>query len=331
MPVSAQRLEKLLGDFASKKILVVGDLMLDEFIWGKVARISPEAPVPVVEVQRSSFYPGGAANVVRNLCSFLKSPGVAGVIGKDEAGDKLLAELKKEGAKVEAVLQSPRRPTTLKTRIIARQQQVVRVDRERRQPLDAKDRQWLLDHLKEEIKGYDAVIIEDYGKGLVDQELASLVIAQGKTHGKKVAIDPNPNNLINWSGATAIKPNRQEAFLSAGLPPMDGEDDLLKAAQILLKKWDVEHLLITLGEEGMLLVERGQKPYHTPTRAQEVFDVSGAGDTAIAVFTLALAAGATGVEAAEIANHAAGVVVGKLGTATLTLSELRKSFNNHST
>ncbi len=172
----------------------------------------------------------------------------------------------------------------------------------------------------------DAVIIEDYAKGLIDQELVTLVLTEAKEHGKIVAIDPNPNNPFDWSGGTVLKPNRREAFLAAGLPYSQDEEAVLNAGAVLQKKHAIRHLLITLGEAGMLLLEQGHKPYHTPTRAQDVFDVSGAGDTAIAAFTLALAAGATGIEAAEIANHAAGVVVGKLGTATLDAGELREMF-----
>ena len=207
------------------------------------------------------------------------------------------------------------------------QQQIVRVDDESRAPLEAESKQWLFERLREDIRRHDAVIIEDYAKGLIDQELVSLVISEANEQGKIVAIDPNPNNPCQWSGATVLKPNRREAFLAAGLPYAQDEESMLNAAAALQKKHAILYLLITLGEAGMLLLEQGGQPYHTPTRAREVFDVSGAGDTAIAAFTLALAAGANGVEAAEIANHAAGVVVGKLGTATLTVEELRRMFS----
>ncbi|PTX97650.1 D-glycero-beta-D-manno-heptose-7-phosphate kinase [Verrucomicrobia bacterium LW23] len=329
MPVSLHRIDELLAAFRSRSVLVIGDLMLDEFLWGKVSRISPEAPVPVVEVQRSSSYPGGAANVARNLCDFAKATTVAGVVGQDEAGDRLLGLLKEEGVGVKGVTKVAGRPTTLKTRIIARQQQVVRVDRETRQVLSEAERHAVMQEIGQILPDYDAVIVEDYAKGLIDQALASFVIGECTRMGKTITIDPNPTNPLDWSRATAIKPNRSEAFLAAGIPSADGMEPLLRAGEILRKKWRTHFLLITLGEEGMMLLEDGAQPYHTPTRAQEVFDVSGAGDTAIAFFTLALASGATGVEAAEIANHAAGVVVGKLGTATLTPAELRESFVQH--
>ena len=338
MHFTAARLTEILGTFSSRKILVIGDLMLDEFLWGKVTRISPEAPVPVVDVQRRATYPGGAANVARNLASLGARVGLAGVIGLDFPGEHLVQLLGEEGIATASIRHSPLRPTTHKTRICAitrqlhdhleieDQQQIVRVDEESRKPLDPESKAWLFERLRAEIAIYDAIIIEDYAKGLIDQDLVSLVIAEAKKHGKVVAIDPNPNNPFDWSGGTVLKPNRREAFLAAGLPYATDEEAVLKAGAILQKKHSIQQVLITLGEAGMLLLEHGHKPYHTPTRAQEVFDVSGAGDTAIAAYTLALAAGATGIEAAEIANHAAGVVVGKLGTATLTGDELREMF-----
>jgi D-beta-D-heptose 7-phosphate kinase/D-beta-D-heptose 1-phosphate adenosyltransferase len=338
MHFSAQRLGEILDIFARNKILVVGDVMLDEFLWGKVTRISPEAPVPVLDIQRRAAYPGGAANVARNLASLSAQAGLAGVIGDDEPGRCLLQLLDDQQIGTGSIRSTPRRPTTHKVRVCAitrqlhdhleieDQQQIVRVDEESRGPLDAESKAWLFARLRAEIKNHDAIILEDYAKGLLDQELVSLVLAEAQAHGKIVAIDPNPNNPFTWSGGTVLKPNRREAFLAAGLPYSLDEADVLKAGAILLKKHNTRYLLITLGEAGMLLLEQGQKPYHTPTRAQEVFDVSGAGDTAIAAFTLALAAGANGIEAAEIANHAAGVVVGKLGTATLSLEELRDIF-----
>jgi D-glycero-beta-D-manno-heptose-7-phosphate kinase len=304
----------------------VGDLMLDEFITGKVSRISPEAPVPVLEVQKTAHYPGGAANVARNLGEFISRPGIAGIVGRDGAGEQLLKLLGEENVRTDAVFQSPYRPTTQKTRIVARHQQVVRFDRESREVLNNEERAWLVAKLREEIRDHDAIIIEDYAKGMLDQGMVSLIIQEARHAGKIVTADPNPNQHLDWSGATAVKPNRAETFQAAGLTSGDDDEAVPEAAAVLLERWDVKYLLVTLGESGMLLFEPGAAPYHTPTKAQEVFDVSGAGDTSIAVFTLALAAGATGIEAAEMANHAAGVVVGKLGTATLTPEELRASF-----
>jgi rfaE bifunctional protein kinase chain/domain len=338
MHFTSSRLTEILGSFSSRKILVIGDLMLDEFLWGKVTRISPEAPVPVVDIQRRASYPGGAANVARNLASLGAKAGLAGVIGEDVPGQQLVQLLTDEGIGTASIRKTPLRPTTHKTRICAitrqlhdhldieDQQQIVRVDEETKKPLDPESRVWLFERLGAAIAAHDAVIIEDYAKGLIDQELVSHVVIEAKKHNKIVAIDPNPNNPFDWTGGTVLKPNKREAFLSAGLPYSNEMEGVLQAGAILQKKHGVKQVLVTLGEAGMLLLEQGQKPYHTPTRAQDVFDVSGAGDTAIAAFTLALAAGATGVEAAEIANHAAGVVVGKLGTATLNVEELRNMF-----
>ena len=338
MRFTSKRLAEILGAFPRCKILVVGDLMLDEFLWGKVTRISPEAPVPILEVQRRAAYPGGAANVARNLASLGAQTALAGVIGDDEPGRHLRQILGGEKIATDTVRATASRPTTHKTRVCAitrqlhdhleieDQQQIVRVDHESRKPLDLESKAWLFERLRTEIAAHDAIIIEDYAKGLIDQELVTLVIGEAKKLGKIVAIDPNPNNPFDWSGATVLKPNRKEAFQAVGMPYSTEEEAILQAGAELQKRHNVRDLLITLGEAGMLLLEERQKPYHMPTRAQEVFDVSGAGDTAIAAFTLALAAGATGVEAAEIANHAAGVVVAKLGTATLSAEELREMF-----
>ncbi len=338
MHFTTERLAEILGAFPRCKILVIGDLMLDEFLWGKVTRISPEAPVPVVDIQRRAAYPGGAANVARNLASMGAQVGLAGVIGEDDPGRHLVRLLTEEKIATGSIRATTKRPTTHKTRVCAitrqlhddleieDQQQIVRVDEESRAALDPESKRWLFERLRGEVAAHDAIIIEDYAKGLIDQELVTLVVTEAKKHGKIVSIDPNPNNPFDWSGGTVLKPNRKEAFLAAGLPFSTDEAEILKAGAILQKRHAIRALLITLGEAGMLLLEEGKKPYHTPTRAQEVFDVSGAGDTAIAAFTLALATGATGIEAAEIANHAAGVVVGKLGTATLSVAELRAMF-----
>ncbi len=347
MQILSTRLEKILARFSKLKILVLGDVMLDEFVWGKVSRISPEAPVPVVEVQNTSLYPGGAANVARNLCEFTSHVSICGVIGKDEAGRKLLDLLKEKGVATGGILALPNRPTTHKTRISAQLQQtardprskntteilplwsyaqMVRVDAETRERVNSEVRSKLLTYLLSAIKKHDALIIEDYAKGVLDQELVTGVINEALRLGKVVAVDPNPTNPLHWSGVTVVKPNRAETFQAAGLASQPGMEAVTHAGINLQKKWQSKYLLITLGSDGMLLLEQGEKAHHAPTQAREVYDVSGAGDTAIAVFTMALAARATGIEASEIANHAAGVVVGKLGTATLTIKELRNSF-----
>jgi rfaE bifunctional protein kinase chain/domain len=319
---------RILDRFPSQRILVIGDLMLDEFIWGTVSRISPEAPVPVVNVTSESYYPGGAANVARNVREFTSGVSVMGLIGSDAHGQQLLGLLHATGIDTAGVASDPSRFTTTKTRVIARNQQVVRVDRERNDPLTAAQTAQIMRHLDALGPNVDAIIVADYGKGFLTQPLADCVGQWAAAHGKILTVDPHPHTSLAWSGATAVKPNRAEAFLAAGLPvsdavePVMSDEALLGAGKGLLQKWNAGSLLITLGEQGMLLLERNAAPYHIPTRAKAVFDVSGAGDTAIAVFTLALAAGATPREAAEIANCASGLVVAKLGTATVTRDEL---------
>ena len=319
---------------SGRRILTAGDLMLDEFIWGKVSRISPEAPVPVVAVDRETSYPGGAANVARNLHEFTANTSVFGLAGEDAAGARLRDLLAAGGIGMEGVVNRAG-PTTVKTRIIARTQQVVRVDRELVEPAGPAQRKALLAALDAALPQADGVILEDYGKGFFDEEMSGEIIRRARAAGCVVAVDPNPGNPLAWHGATVVKPNRHEAFAAAGLPwsepashPLE-DKQLLTAGETLLAKWEADQLLITLSELGMLLLTKEGGRHHTPTRAREVFDVSGAGDTAIALYTLALCSGATPVEASEIANHASGVVVGKLGTATLTPAELLASFENH--
>ena len=326
------RLQHLLETAATRRLLVIGDVMLDEFVWGRVSRISPEAPVPVVEVQSETCYPGGAANVARNLRAFCAGVQICGMVGDDLHALRLGELLKEEGISVDAMVVNPDFPTIVKTRIIARQQQVVRVDREKRSLPTPAIKARAVEQISRLIGGHDGIILEDYGKGFLGQELKDAVCRMAKAAGKFVAADPNPGNPLDWSGVDLLKPNRSEAFAMAGMADPGAEDDPMKDSDLhsvgakLLEKWDLPGVLITLGEHGMMLFERGAKPYHTPTRAREVFDVSGAGDTAIALFSLAVCAGATLPEAAEISNHASGVVVGKLGTATLTADELVESF-----
>jgi len=332
--MNARRLKDILVRAKSKRILVIGDLMLDEFVWGKVGRISPEAPVPVVEVTGESFYPGGAANVARNLREFSSKVAVVGMFGADRGGRQLRDLLAEQDIDTKRAVEDSGFPTIVKTRIIARNQQVVRVDREQlRSPSPAQVSR-VVRNLQRDLAKTDAVIFEDYGKGFLSADLVRQVSEEAVAAGKIVTADPNRQHSVDWKELTAVKPNRNEAFLAAGMPWSDpieapGKDKpLLEAGETLLAKWQTKLLLITLGEQGMMLFERGKKPHHIPTKAQQVFDVSGAGDTAIALFTIALCSQATPIEAAEIANHASAVVVGKLGTATVTPDELRASFEN---
>jgi D-beta-D-heptose 7-phosphate kinase/D-beta-D-heptose 1-phosphate adenosyltransferase len=325
------RLQHILKTAAPRKILVLGDLMLDEFVWGSVARISPEAPVPVVEVERESSYPGGAANVARNLRQFCEEVHVLGQIGNDRAGKKLTHLMKEEGLETESLIVFEEIPTIVKTRIIAQHQQVVRVDREKHCAFSPELLSQAIAKSHAIMKNMDAILFEDYGKGFLCQELVNGIIQEAAD--KIITSDPHPRNLLEWPSIDVVKPNRTEAFAAAGVPwsapvfPVEKDTALLQVGEKLLKRWQSKALLITLGEQGMMLFQRGHTPYHTPTRAREIFDVSGAGDTAIALYTLGIVAGATPQEAAELANHAAGVVVGKLGTATCSPEELVNSFS----
>lgn len=321
-----------LGSLAKCRILVIGDVMLDHFIWGHVRRISPEAPVPIVEVTREEFYPGGAANVARNISPFSPHTHLMGRVGKDSAADRLRDLLIADKVDPAPLLVHDTLPTISKARVSARQQQIVRVDREKLLPLTADELAEIEKRLRALAPSLDAIILEDYGKGFMTTELMQLVSKIAAEHKLIVTVDPSPRNPLPWSGVTLVKPNRLEAFAAAGLedhllpgPPAQNPE-LLEVGRILLEKWAVNSVLVTLGEHGMMLFERGQSPHHIHTRAREVYDVSGAGDTAIALLTLALAAGFKLPDAAEIANHASGIVVGKLGTATLTPDELLAAF-----
>lgn len=330
--LSKHRVQQLLGNAARSRILVVGDVMLDQFIWGSVARISPEAPVPVLDFQRESFMPGGAANVARNLAAMIHSTEIFGAVGRDSAAGQLAEILKEQGIGCRGLIACPTRTTSVKTRIVAHQQQVVRIDRESRENLNGQLTRRLLARLKVEIPKANAVIVGDYGKGVVTQSLLNEVKALCRSCGVWLSFDPKPVHDLNLAGLSLITPNRKETFELANLPddtrntnPL-ADRNLMLAADQLLKDIRPAVLLITLGELGMLLCQRDQKPFHIHTLAQEVFDVSGAGDTVIATFTLAIAAGASPTEAAILSNHAAGIVVGKVGTATASVEELLHSF-----
>jgi D-glycero-beta-D-manno-heptose-7-phosphate kinase len=327
-----KRVRQLLAAAERTRILVIGDVMLDQFIWGNVSRISPEAPVPVVDFTHESYMPGGAANVARNLSALGVPTELFSAIGHDAAGEQLKTLLRQQHVGCRGLVQVDGRPTSIKTRIVAHQQQVVRVDRESKQSLGANDVQSVLRALEKQINDADAVIVGDYGKGVVTQALLEGVKGLCRDRGVWLSLDPKPVHHLNLAALSLVTPNRKEAFELAALPdatrcanPLE-DKNLLQVADRLLNELRPAVLLITLGDLGMLLCQRGQKPFHIPTVAQEVFDVSGAGDTVIASFTLAIAAGASPVEAAILSNHAAGVVVGKVGTAIVTPDELVKSF-----
>jgi D-glycero-beta-D-manno-heptose-7-phosphate kinase len=261
---------------------------------------------------------------------------IIGLLGKDRSGQQLRELLSEQKIDTSNAVEEATFHTIVKTRIIARHQQVVRVDREKFVGPSASQIAEVVAGVRKNIPEIDAIIFEDYGKGFLSTELVSQIADAASSAGKIVAADPNPRNLVEWRGLTVIKPNRTEAFLAAGIPSSDPDTapsqdaDLKRAGETLLKKWETENVLITLGEHGMMLFQEKEAPHYIPAKAQEVFDVSGAGDTAIALFTLGLACGATPTEAAEIANHASAVVVSKLGTATVTRDELMASFREDS-
>lgn len=311
--------------------------MLDQFVWGRVARISPEAPVPVVEFDHESVMAGGAANVARNLRSLNAACDLAGVVGTDASGKSLRRLLTEDGIACGALLASASRITSVKTRIIAHHQQLARVDRETVEDLDGRCAQRLMRAIEDRLQSCAAVIVADYGKGVVTQGLLDQLKRRCRERNLFLSLDPKPVHRLNLGGLSLITPNRKEAFELAGLS--DGvkrgeplrDAALLQVAEVLISKLQPGLLLITLGDQGMLLCRPGQAPFHIPTMAQEVFDVSGAGDTVIASFTLAIAAGASPVEAAMFSNHAAGVVVGKVGTAVVTPRELLDTFQRKPT
>jgi D-beta-D-heptose 7-phosphate kinase/D-beta-D-heptose 1-phosphate adenosyltransferase len=331
--VTAERVRQILADARNGSIFVAGDVMLDQFIWGEVSRISPEAPVPIVDFVRESFMPGGAANVARNLTALDVPTELAGVVGSDGAAEQLKQLLAVQRIGCKTLISSKDRPTSLKTRIVAHKQQVVRIDREARDGLANASVAQIVNGLKSRITKTAAVILGDYGKGVVTQELLDAVKSLCREHGVWLSLDPKPVHALDLSGLSLITPNRKEAFALANIadetrhPNPLADKNLMRAAEQLLAQLRPALLLITLGELGMLLCQRGQPPFHIPTVAQEVFDVSGAGDTVIATFTLAITGGASPVEAAVISNYAAGIVVGKVGTAIVTPEELIASFS----
>jgi rfaE bifunctional protein kinase chain/domain len=298
--------------FDKAKILVIGDLILDEYIWGDVERISPEAPVPIVWANRKTPMLGGAANVANNIHSLGAEVFLVGVVGNDKNKDILLAELMSRKMATRGIFTSPEveRNTTVKTRVIARQQQLLRIDWEHTKPLPRSINLKMIDIIRKNIDYYDALIIEDYGKGVISPEILTEVIPLARDRRKIITVDPKENHFAFYRGVTSITPNLKEFnnFHTTGVE--------------LVCSFNLDSLLVTMGEKGMRLYEKNGKDTYIPTIAQEVYDISGAGDTVIAVFTLALCCGATHLEAAQLANKAAGIVVGKIGTAVVTRKEL---------
>jgi D-beta-D-heptose 7-phosphate kinase/D-beta-D-heptose 1-phosphate adenosyltransferase len=330
--MNRSRCTQILSAATNTRILVVGDVMLDHFVWGRATRISPEAPVPVVDLERESFMPGGAANVAYNLSSLGGKVSIFGGVGKDTAGKTLAKLLHKEAVNVQGLIASRVCQTTVKMRIVCGQQQIVRLDREPNTLPHTREAGALLRKLEAALDRADAVIVGDYGKGVVSQRLLDHLRRGCHKRGLWLSLDPKPSHALDLRGLSLLTPNRREAFQLAGLSDTIRRADPMIDSQLhrvtarLLGKLQPAVLLLTLGELGMLLCLPGKRSLHIQTVAKEVFDVSGAGDTVIASFTLAVAAGASPEEAALISNHAAGIVVGKIGTAIVTPQELLRSF-----
>ncbi|HEV8188073.1 MAG TPA: D-glycero-beta-D-manno-heptose-7-phosphate kinase [Pyrinomonadaceae bacterium] len=318
------RAAEILRGFRDRNVLVLGDVMLDEFVWGDVTRISPEAPVPVVDVRRESIHLGGAANVLANLVALGARGSVVGVVGKDGSGERLRAGLRELGALDQGVIVDETRPSTTKTRIIAHSQLVVRADRESRTPVSAKTEDQILSFLKDALTHADAFVISDYDKGVVTQRILREILPLAYVR-VPVLVDPKLRNFNFYRPATLVTPNHLEALRMSDTED-HSDDGSLHAAKVIREKLGCDAVLITRGDRGMMLLESNGQPVFVETAAREVYDVTGAGDTVIAALAGALASGATMLEAATLANHAAGIVVGKVGTATVSADELIASF-----
>jgi rfaE bifunctional protein kinase chain/domain len=325
--VSNQELLPLIPKLKNARIMVIGDLMVDEYIWGSVSRISPEAPVPVVSVTSESLRLGGAGNVVNNIYTLGGKVLLGGVVGNDEMGRKVLQDLQKMGADARGVAVEADWVTTVKTRIIAHHQQVVRYDREVVRSMRPETLKKILTVLEERIQDLDAVLISDYGKGVVCPELMEPVRSLTLGAGKILTVDPKVKNFPLFQKVTVITPNHHEAAQATGRW-IQTEEDLASVGRQLLGQLQAQSVLITRGEKGMTLLQDNGDITHIPTMAKEVFDVTGAGDTVISVLTMALAAGEDVKQAAVLSNYAAGIVVGEVGTATLKSSELEDAVRN---
>jgi D-beta-D-heptose 7-phosphate kinase/D-beta-D-heptose 1-phosphate adenosyltransferase len=322
----AKRLAHYVDRFRQTRTLVVGDVMLDHYIWGQVSRISPEAPVPVVNVTRENLLLGAATNVVNNIHSLGGNVGICGVIGNDDAGRQLVHMLREQGIHTDGLIVEHNRPTTIKTRIIAHSQQVVRFDREAKSSIEKETHRQIYAYVKQQVlKGLDAIIVSDYCKGVVTKDLVRDIVALAKKHKVVVSVDPKISHFGIYRGVTILTPNTKEASLGSKID-IEDEKSLISAGKQLLSSLKCTAVLITRGEHGMSLFERG-KITHIPTVAREVYDVTGAGDTVISVLTLAMASGADLGDAARLSNFAAGIVVGIVGTATVKPEELKQKIS----
>lgn len=327
MKGKAASFPRLIDRFPGTKICVIGDLMVDRFIRGKVSRISPEAPVPVVHVKEEVDLPGGAGNVMMNLAALKAEVTCCSVLGNDEAGDNLVQRFKDLGIRTDGVRRDATRTTSIKTRVIAEHQQVVRFDRETVQNISPVLQKEFEESLPEVIRESDGVILSDYGKGMVCKSVLSVAIAAANKFKKPICVDPKVEHFQSYKKVTCITPNLSEAKGGMHRVKADSQEEVLQLGKDILKTLNSESVLITQGEGGMTLFEKKGAVTHIPAKAQEVYDVTGAGDTVISVLTLALACGTSLVEAATLSNLAAGIVIGKLGTATVSSAELKEALS----
>lgn len=324
--LTKSRASEILQALRDRYIVVLGDVMLDEFVWGDVTRISPEAPVPVVDVRRESVHLGGAANVLANLVALGARGSVVGVIGNDGTGERLRSGLRDLGTHDQSLIVDDTRPSTTKTRIVAHNQLVVRADRESRIPVSANIEEQIISCLKDELKRADAFVVSDYDKGVVTPAILREVLPIAYQRAP-VLIDPKLRNFNFYRPATLVTPNHFEALRMSDSEDTS-DDGSHHAAKVIREKLGCDAVLITRGDRGMMLLATDGEPVYVETAAREVYDVTGAGDTVIAALAGALATGATMLEAASLANHTAGIVVGKVGTATATAAELMATFED---
>ena len=323
--INRKRALDIINRFHSSKVLVVGDIMVDQFIWGKVSRISPEAPVPVVKVTSESLLLGGCANVLNNVFSMGGKVAVSGIVGSDEMGSWLIGKLKTMNIDTAGIIVEDERPTIVKTRVVAHSQQVVRFDREDKSPVSQDSLQGIIEYIKSMEDNLGAVVISDYNKGVFSEELIRGIREITSERGIILCIDPKQSDFSLYRGCDLITPNHQEMERALGME-LKNNDDITNGGRTLIRKFDFGALLVTRGEEGMSLFENNGRVTHISTVARDVFDVTGAGDTVIGVFALCVAAGATFREASALSNHAAGIAVGKVGTAPVYQDELKKRY-----
>ncbi|TDT69866.1 rfaE bifunctional protein kinase chain/domain [Hypnocyclicus thermotrophus] len=316
-----ERLFEILENFLTKSIAVIGDMMIDEYIIGNVDRISPEAPVPVVNVNNEKYVLGGAANVVNNLSVLGVNVLAYGIVGNDLNANKLLYKFKEKNVNTEGIIIDRERPTIIKQRILAGNQQLLRIDREKKYPISNEIENKIINNLNKNIEKIDAIILSDYDKGVLTENLAKNIIKIAKENNKIIIIDPKPKNVLNYIGATSMTPNLKEACECIGKNITENENEIIQIGKEIREKLELDHLLMTRSEKGMSIFMKNSVE-NIPTFAKEVYDVTGAGDTVISLYTLALSCGASYEESAKIANTGAGVVVGRVGTSVVTKEEI---------